>query len=177
MRTRVLPVPHTGSLNVTTLILSLADSNRTLTGSPVHQHGTQLEGVARNLTWTRLPLYLSDRLSHRSRINDNYCVNYVAGNHICVYVTGKRTCVNCVTGNKSCVCVATEKEMTGNKDCSVTSKKDTVRTLTVNSSHVVTHAHFANGYPQKKGVNPSYCYLSQEIKHVNDVSCVDQLRL
>ena len=53
-------------------------------------------------------------------------------------------------------------------------KKDTVRTLTVNAC-LVDHVHFANGYPQKKGVNPNYCYLSQEIKHVKDVSYVDQL--
>ena len=57
----------------------------------------------------------------------------------------------------------------------MTGQKDTVRTLTVNSCFFVDHAHTATGYPQKKGVNPNYCYLCPEIKHVNDVSCVDQL--
>ena len=57
----------------------------------------------------------------------------------------------------------------------MTNKKQTVRTLTVNSSLAVSHVHFANRYPQKKGVNPTYCYLSPEIKHVSDVSCVDHL--
>ena len=92
---------------------------------------------------------------------------------MCAYVTGKGTCsVNCVTGNNNCACVTGKKELARKKDCFVTSKKDTVRTLTVNSCLVVDHVHFANRYLQKKGLNPNCCYLCPEIKHVNDVSCV-----
>ena len=69
---------------------------------------------------------------------------------MCAYVTGKGTCsVNCVTG----------------KDCFVTGKKDTVRTLTVNCC-LVDHIHFKNRYPQKKGfdkdISPST--ISSSIK-------------
>ena len=56
---------------------------------------------------------------------------------------------------------------------SVSSKRETVN-LHVNSC-VVNIVLFAKGYPQKKGVNPSYCYHCQRIKYVKDVSCVDHL--
>ena len=59
----------------------------------------------------------------------------------------------------------------GNKD--LTSKSETVN-LHVNSC-VVNPVLFVEGYPQKKGVNPSYCYHCQRIKCVKDVSCVDHL--
>ena len=52
-------------------------------------------------------------------------------------------------------------------------RKDTVRTVRTNFC-LVGHVHFANEYLQKKGVNPNYCYLCPEIKHVKDVSCVSQ---
>ena len=42
------------------------------------------------------------------------------------------------------------------------------------NSCVVNHTLSATGLPQKKGVIPNYCYLCPEIKHVKDVSCVDQ---
>ena len=62
----------------------------------------------------------------------------VAGNSVFVHVTGNRRCAaNCVTGNRNCACVRGKKdslvsELAGKKDCFVTSKKETVRTLTVN---------------------------------------------
>ena len=56
----------------------------------------------------------------------------------------------------------------------MTGKKETVNTLTVNSCPTVIYVLFANGCPQKKDVNPNCCQY-QEIKHVNNVSCVDQL--
>ena len=78
---------------------------------------------------------------------------------MCVHVAGKGTCsVNCVTGNRNCVCVTGKKDsflvtkLAGKKDCFLTGKKETVRTLTVNSCLAVGHVHFAKGYPQKKGV-------------------------
>ena len=54
----------------------------------------------------------------------------------------------------------------------VTSKNETV-ILHVNS--FVANVHSVTGLPQKKGVNPNYCYNHTEIKHVNDVSCVGHL--
>ena len=45
-------------------------------------------------------------------------------------------------------------------------------------SHVdfcVANAHSVTGLPQKKGVNPNYCYNQTEIKYVKDVSCVGHL--
>ena len=49
----------------------------------------------------------------------------------------------------------------------VTSKSETVF-LHVNS--FVANVHSVTWLPQKKGVNPNYCYNHTEIKHVNDVS-------
>ena len=54
----------------------------------------------------------------------------------------------------------------------MTSKSKTVF-LHVNSC--VANVHSVTGLPQKKGVNPNYCYSHTEIKHVNDVSCVGHL--
>ena len=52
-----------------------------------------------------------------------------------------------------------------------TSKSETVK-LHVNSC-VVNPVLFVKGYPQKKGVNSSYCYHCQRIKCVKGFSCVD----
>ena len=100
-----------------------------------------------------------NRLRVQSSVNDNYCVK-------------------CVTGLKECVCVSAKLEslnpspvIARKKD--LTSKSETI-TLHVNSS-VVNPVLFVKGYPQKKGVNASYCYHSQRIKCVKDVSCVDHL--
>ena len=54
----------------------------------------------------------------------------------------------------------------------MTSKSETV-ILHVNS--FVANVRSVTGLPQKKGVNPNYCYNHTEIKHVNDVSCVGHL--
>ena len=143
--------------NASTLTLSLPDSSRTQTRSPVHQLGSRSEGVDKDPIGAR-PLTLSDRQSHRSSINDNYCVSCVAGNVVDVCVTSNGTSTaNCVTRSSSYACVSRRKELTRNQDCFVTDKKDTVGTLTVNSCLVVNHAHSATVYPQKKGVNPNYC--------------------
>ena len=131
-------------------------------------------GMVRDLTGAGLLLSLSNRVSHRSSINDNYCVSSVAGSSVNVCVTGKETCfANSVTGDKSCVNVTREELYTKNQDCFVTCKEDNLRTLTVNSC-VVNHAHFVSGLPQKKGVIPNYCHLCPEIKHMKGVSCVGQ---
>ena len=133
MKTYVLPVPLRESLNASTLIRSLPGSSRTLTGSPVPQHGGRLEGVVRDLTGARLLLTLTDWPRHRSSINDNYCMDCVVGSSVNASVTGNETCfANYVTRNKSCVNVTGKEACTGNQNCFMASKKDTVRTLTVN---------------------------------------------
>ena len=164
------PSGHTGNLNLSTLTVSLPDSSKTLTGRPVDQYGSKLEGVDRDLTGARPPLTLNDQQSPSNSVNDNYCVSCVAGNSVCVPRTSKGTCsINCERKDSLVT------ELAGKNDCFVTCNKEAVRTLTINSCLAVDHVHFANGYPQQKGVNPNYCYLSQEIKHVSDVSYVDQL--
>ena len=84
-------------------------------------------------------------------INDNYCVLNVAGVKNSVHVSDKKKDLN---------------------PSPVTSKSETVF-LHVNS--FVANVHSVTGLPQKKGVNPNYCYNHTEIKHVNDVSCVGHL--
>ena len=84
------------------------------------------------------------------RINDNYCVLNVAEVKESVHVSDKKAL------NPS----------------PVTSKSKTVF-LHVNSC--VANVHSVTGLPQKKGVNPNYCYNQTEIKHVNDVSCAGHL--
>ena len=54
----------------------------------------------------------------------------------------------------------------------VTSKSKTVF-LHVNSC--VANVHSITGLPQKKAVNPNYCYHYREIKYVKDISCVGHL--
>ena len=136
---QLLPVLHKGNLNVSTLTVSLQDSSKILSRSPVHLHGSKLIGVDRGLTGARHPLTFSDRQSPRSSINDNYCVSCVAGNPVRAHVTGKGTCcVNCVTRNRNCVCVTRKKDslvtqLARKKDCFVTGKKEPIRTLTLNS--------------------------------------------
>ena len=122
MMTNVLQVPHRENLNTSTLTVSLPDSNRTLTRSPVHQNGSRPEGVDSDLTEARPPLTLSNQHSPRSSINNNYCVRCVAGNLANVYVTYKGTCtINCVVGNDNYASVSGRRRI------------DTVRILTVNS--------------------------------------------
>ena len=100
-----------------------------------------------------------NRLRVLSNVNDKYCVK-------------------CVTRLKDCACVSRKIKslnpspvIAGSKD--LTSKSETVN-LHVNSC-VVNPELFVKGYPQKKGVNPNYCYHCQRIKCVKDVSCVDHL--
>ena len=84
------------------------------------------------------------------RINNNYCVLNVVGVKDSVHVSGKKQDLN---------------------PSPVTSKSETF--LHVNS--FVANVHSVTGLPQKKGVNPNYCYNHTEIKHVNNVSCVGHL--
>ena len=43
------------------------------------------------------------------------------------------------------------------------------------NSVVVNHAHIVQGQPQRKGVSPAIVRQRQTLKHMNNVSCVDQL--
>ena len=61
VKTNVLPVPPTGNLNATTLIVRLLDCSKILPGSPVHLHGSKSEGMVRGLTGARVHLTLDDR--------------------------------------------------------------------------------------------------------------------
>ena len=58
------------------------------------------------------------------------------------------------------------------KHRALTNKSETVF-LPVN--FCVANVHSVTGLPQKKGVNPNYCYNLTEIKYVKDVSCVGHL--
>ena len=74
----------------------------------------------------------------------------MTGNLVCAYVTSKGTCTaNCVTRYKNCAYVTRKEVLTGNQECFVTDKKDTVRTLTVNSC-LVDHVHFAKQVSAKE---------------------------
>ena len=107
----------------------------------------------------RPQLSLKNWLRVLSNVNDNYCVKCVNGLNDCACVSGKVQSLN------------PSPVIAGNKD--LTSKSETVN-LHVNSC-VVNPVLFVKGYPQKNGVNPSYCYHYQRIKCVKDVSCVDHL--
>ena len=73
-------------------------------------------------------------------VNDSYCVLNVAGVKDSVHVSGKKEDLN---------------------PSPVTSKSKIVF-LHVNSC--VANVHSVTGLPQKKGVNPNYCYNQTEIK-------------
>ena len=96
------------------------------------------------------PLSPRNRLKGPSRINDNYCVNYV-------------------TGQKNSVCVTGQADLDPAPVVAGNSK--VTLNLTVNSC--VANAHIVTGLPQMKGVNPNACHT--EIKYVKDVSCVGHL--
>ena len=177
MKTSVLLDPHKENLNVSTRTVTLPGSSRNGTGNGVSQLGNCLvaEGVVRDLTGARLLLFLSDQPRHRSSINDNYCVSSVGGSSVNACVTGKEACsVNSATRSKNCVNVTGEELYTRNQGCFITCKEELLRTLTVNSN-VANHVHFVSGLPQKMGVIPNCCHLYPEIKHVQGVSCVNQL--
>ena len=87
-----------------------------------------------------------------SRVNDNQCVEFVAGLKDSVYVSGQ------IGLNPSPV-------IAGDKKVTIHSHVD----------FCVANAHSVTGLPQKKGVNPNYCYNHTEIKYVKDVSCVGHL--
>ena len=124
----------------------MADQHNNQTGSPLH----------RQIKLDR-KVVVKPQTSSKSRprvsgsINDNYCVLNVARVKNSVHVSGKKQDFN---------------------PSPVANKSETVF-LHVNS--FIANVHSVTGLPQKKGVNPNYCYNHTEIKHVNDVSCVGHL--
>ena len=147
VRRGVLLAAPTGNRDVFTLTFpQMADQHNNRTGSPLHHPGKKLE-TSKLFRKVVVKPQTSPKSLPRS-INDNYCVLNVAGVKNSVHVSGKK------------------KELNPSP---VTSKSETVF-LHVNS--FVANVHSVTGLPQKKGVNPNYCYNHTEIKHVNDVSCV-----
>ena len=150
MRINVIPVLHTRVLIVSTLITSpVSSNNRIRTGNPVYLPGNNwVEGVDRDPTGARLLLFPSDLPRHRSRINDNYCAQFVTGTLIPVSVT-RQNC--CVTGN-----VVT-------------------RTSLPVFYHVASHVPFAGGSPQKKGIIPEHQSSIKFVSCVNQLSSVQKI--
>ena len=130
----------------------MADQHSNRTGSPLHQPGSKL-GTGKLYR----KVVVKPQTSPKSRprvsrsINDNYCVLNVAGVKNSVHVSGKKQVLN----------------------PSLVLKKSETVVLHVNS--FAANVHSVTGLPQKKAVNPNYCYHHTEIKHVNDVSCVGHL--
>ena len=91
----------------------------------------------KDLTGVKLLLTLSDLLSHRSSINDNYCVQ-------------------CVTGKGDPVNVTEQ-------DCFVTHSLKTRTQLPVYYP-VVTRVPFAEGSSQKKDIIPEHQMLMKSVK-------------
>ena len=152
MRGVLLAAP-TGNQDAFTLTFpQMADQYNNWTKSPLHRPGNKLESGKLFKKVVVKPQTSPKSLPRGSRnINDNYCVLNVAGVKNSVHVSGKKQDL---------------------KPSPVTSKSETVF-LHVNS--FVANVYSVIGLPQKKGVNPNYCYNHTEIKHMNDVSCVGHL--
>ena len=153
MRRGIPLAVHTGSPDVFIRTLpQVADQHSNRTGSPLHRPGSRLETGKLDIK-----VVVKPQTSPKSRprvqreVNDSYCVLNVTGVKDSVHVSGKKQDLN---------------------PSPVTSKSETVF-LHVNS--FVANVHSVTGLPQKKGVNPNYCYNHTEIKHVNHVSCVGHL--
>ena len=130
----------------------MADKHNNRTGSPLHWPGSKLEtGKLFRKVVVKPQTSLKSLPRGSRRINDNYCILNVAGVKNSVHVSGKRKDSN---------------------PSPVTSKSETVF-LHVNS--FVANVHSVTVLPQKNCVNPNYCCIHTEIKHVNDVSCVGHL--
>ena len=65
--------------------------------------------------------------------------------------------------------------VSGNKDLNPSPEASRSEAVFLHVNSCIANVHSVTGLPQKKGVNPNYCYNHTEIKHVNDVSCVGHL--
>ena len=126
----------------------MADQHSNRTGSPLHWPGIKLEAGKLDRKIVVKPQTSPKSQPRVQReVNDNYCVLNVDAVKDYVHVSGKKQVLN---------------------PSPVTSKSETVF-LHVNS--FVANVHSVTGLPQKKGVNPNYCYNHTELKNVNGVSC------
>ena len=160
MKRGVLLAAHTGSLVAFTRILPpLQSQHINRTRNPLYLLGSRSGTSNRERKDGASPLILNrNRLRVPSRVNDNDCVQSVAGLKDSAYVTGKLQGLN------------PSPVIAGGKD--LTSKSKTV------NSHVnscVANVHSVTRLPQKKGLIPFYCQNYTEIKYVKDVSCVGHL--
>ena len=166
MRTNVLQALQ-GRHHVITPMLSLANlAHRKVNRNRHFRLGSSSEDGDTDVTGARPPPFHSDWPRVRKVINDNYCAHSVAGKVSPVCVTGQVNCaVSGVDRDLNSVTVTREDShsMTGNLK---------TRTHLPVFCHVANLVPFADGSPQKKGVNPDY---QVPIKSVKGVSCVDQL--
>ena len=118
----------------------MADQHNNVTGSPLHRPRNNLETSKLFRKVVVKPQTSPKSLPRGSRnINDNYCVLNVAGVKNSVHVSGKKKDLN---------------------PSPVTSKS---KTVFLHVSSFVANVHSVTGLPQKKGVNPNYCYNHTEI--------------
>ena len=148
---------HTGNPVVSIHMLPMTGLLINLIGK-LSQLGSRLENANKERKVVASPPpFHRNRPRVPSHVNDNYCVQRV-------------------TGLKDCVCVPGQLGLNPSpvvtKDKTLTSESETVF-LHVNSC--VANVHSVTGLPQKKGVNPNYCYNHTGIKYVKDVSCVGHL--
>ena len=126
--------------------------------APSDRSANQLDRKSGNPAWKQIRDRQQTRklarnwLRVQSHVNDNQFVASVTGLKDSVYVSGQ-------TGLNPSPVIAGDKKVT------VTSHVD----------FCVANAHSLTGLPQKKGVNPNYCYKYTEIKYVKDVFCVGHL--
>ena len=105
MKTSILLVLATRSLKSSTLIARLVNSNRNLTGRPVHLAGNNSSDGARAGQVEARPETINNVWPRgRKIINDNYCVFCLADKKNCVHVTSKLENLSIkVAGKKDCL--------------------------------------------------------------------------
>ena len=145
----VLLATHTGSsVTFIRMLPQLQSQHINQTGSPLYLLGSSSRtgnrerrtGQSHNFSTERVP-----KLRVPSRVNDNYCVQSVAGLKGSVYVSGKLQGLN------------PSPFTAGKKD--LTSKSERV------NSHVnscVVNVHSVSGLTQKKGVIPFIVRITQK---------------
>ena len=130
-------------------MLPISEFHNTRTGSRPSQLRSKYTNVSRERqVVASLPLSHRNRPRVQNNVNDNYCVQSL-------------------TGLKDFACVPGQKSLNPSpvmeNHRALSNKSETVF-LPVNSC--VANVHSVTGLPQKKGVNPNYCYNQTEIKYV-----------
>ena len=154
----VLLAASTGNRDVFTLMLPMTEFHNNRTGSRPSQLGSKFTNASRERkVVASLPLSHRNQPRAQSNINDNYCVQSV-------------------TRLKDFACVPGQSNLNPSpvmEKHRALSNKSEIVFLHVNS--FVANVHSVTGLPQKKGVNPNYCYSQTEIKYVKGVPCVGHL--